>query len=99
MNPKVGVLILLGMLALLISGIGGILGGWVVYWFSKNFNPAIGIAGVSCVPTTAKLAQHAAHEENPFAMVLPLALGANISGVIVTAIATGVFISTLSLVK
>lgn len=99
MNPKVGVLIVLGMLALLISGIGGLLGGWVVYWFTKNFNPVIGIAGVSCVPTTAKLAQHAAHEESAFAMVLPLALGANISGVIVTAIATGVFISTLSLVK
>ena len=70
-----------------------------MYLATKNYNPVIGIAGVSCVPTTAKLAQHAAHEANPFAMVLPLALGANISGVIVSAIATGVFISTISLVK
>lgn len=99
MNPKVGILVLLGMLALLISAIGGLLGGWIVYWATKNFNPVIGIAGVSCVPTTAKLAQHAAHEANPFSLILPLALGANISGVIVTAIATGVFISTLGLVK
>ena len=99
MDPKVGLLIILGMLALLISAVGGLLGGWVVYWFGKNYNPVIGIAGVSCVPTTAKLAQHAAHEANPFSMILPLALGANISGVIVTAIATGVFISTVSLVK
>ena len=99
MNPEVGLLVILGCLALLISGIGGIIGGWVVYWFTKNYNPVIGIAGVSCVPTTAKLAQYAAKEANPYAMILPLALGANISGVIVTAIATGVFISTVGLVK
>jgi Na+-transporting malonate decarboxylase carboxybiotin decarboxylase subunit len=99
MKPEVGVLVILGCLALLISGIGGLLGGWIVYKFAKNFNPTIGIAGVSCVPSTAKLAQYAASEANPCAMILPLALGANISGVIVTAIATGVFISTMHLVK
>ena len=99
MDPKVGLLIILGMLALFFSAVGGLLGGWVVYLVTKNYNPVIGIAGVSCVPTTAKLAQHAAHEANPFSMVLPLALGANISGVIVSAIATGVFISTVFLVK
>ncbi len=99
MNPEVGILVILGCLALLLSGIGGLFGGWLVYWFSSNFNPVIGIAGVSCVPSTAKLAQYAAKEANPVAMILPLALGANISGVIVTAIATGVFISTVNLVK
>ena len=70
-----------------------------MYFVSKNYNPVIGIAGVSCIPSTAKLAQYAAKEANPSAMILPLALGANISGVIVTAIATGVFISTVGLVK
>jgi oxaloacetate decarboxylase beta subunit len=99
MDPEVGILVLLGCLALLLSGIGGLFGGWLVYWFSTNYNPVIGIAGVSCVPSTAKLAQYAAKEANPVAMILPLALGANISGVIVTAIATGVFISTVNLVK
>ncbi|MCX7779753.1 MAG: Na+-transporting malonate decarboxylase, carboxybiotin decarboxylase subunit [Negativicutes bacterium] len=100
MDPKVGLLIVLGILSLAISAIGGILGGWVVYWFTRgNFNPTIGIAGVSCVPTTAKLAQYASQEANPGSMILPVALGANICGVIVTAIATGVFISTVTLVK
>jgi oxaloacetate decarboxylase beta subunit len=99
MNPKVGLLVVLGIVALAISAVGGLLGGWIVYFCTKNFNPTIGIAGVSCVPSTAKLAQHAAEEANPFAMILPLALGANISGVIVSAIATGVFISTISLIK
>lgn len=99
LNPKVGILLILGIIALAISAVGGLLGGWLVYLVTKNYNPVIGIAGVSCVPTTAKLAQYAAEEENPFAMILPLAMGANICGVIVSAIATGVFVSTLFLVK
>ena len=84
------------------SAIGGLLGGWIVYIFHraahKYFNPTIGIAGVSCVPTTAKLAQHAAQEENPFAVILPVAMGANISGVITSAIAAGIFVTTFQLV-
>jgi len=99
LNPKVGILLILGIIALAISAVGGLLGGWLVYLVTKNYNPVIGIAGVSCVPTTAKLAQYAAEEENPFAMILPLAMGANICGVIVSAIAIGVFVSTLFLVK
>lgn len=100
LNPKVAPLILLGILALAISGAVGLLGGLVVYWFKKgDFNPVVGIAGVSCVPTTAKIAQHAAEDEDPFAIVFPVAMGANIGGVIVSAIACGVFISTIGMVK
>lgn len=99
LNPTVLVILILGIIALAISAVGGLLGGWVMYWFHKHrgedFNPAIGIAGVSCVPTTAKLAQHAAMEENPFVMILPVAMGANISGVITSAIAAGIFVSTI----
>lgn len=99
LNPKVP-LIVLGILALAVSGAVGILGGYVVYWFKKgDFNPVVGIAGVSCVPTTAKIAQHAAEDEDPFAIVLPVAMGANIGGVIVSAIACGVFIATIGMVK
>lgn len=98
MNPKVLLLVVLGILALAVSGVGGIIGGWVIYWVSKkNYNPVIGIAGVSCLPTTAKIAQKTAMEENPFAVIMPLAMGAGVSGLIVSAIATGVFISTLFL--
>jgi oxaloacetate decarboxylase beta subunit len=54
-NPKVWLLLILGSFALLVSGFGGIIGGYVVYFLTKGkFNPAVGIAGVSCVPTTAK---------------------------------------------
>ena len=99
-NPKVAPLIILGVVALAVSGAVGLLGGWVVYKFKKgNFNPVVGIAGISCVPTTAKIAQHIAEDEDPFAVIMPVAMGANIGGVIVSAIACGVFISTIHLVK
>ncbi|SFP28863.1 oxaloacetate decarboxylase, beta subunit [Oscillibacter sp. PC13] len=102
LNPTVLTILILGIMALAVSAIGGLLGGWVMYWWHKHrgldFNPVIGIAGVSCVPTTAKLAQHAAMDENPFAMILPVAMGANISGVFTSAIAAGIFVSTIHLI-
>jgi sodium ion-translocating decarboxylase beta subunit len=98
LNPKVILLLFLGMTALLFSGIGGIIGGYIVYWTSgRTFNPVIGIAGVSCVPTTAKVAQKEVHGANKFAMVLPWAMGACVSGVISSAIIAGIYVTLLRL--
>jgi carboxybiotin decarboxylase len=100
LNPKVGILVVLGIIALTISALGAILGGWILYLVSKRkFNPVIGIAGVSCMPTTAKIAQKIAMEENPYCMIMPLAMGSSISGLIVSAIAAGVFISTIGMLS
>lgn len=97
LNEQVLKLLILGMLALLLSGIGGIVGGYIVYLFKRgNFNPTVGIAGVSCVPSTAKVAQKAASKSDPSAFILDYALGANICGVITTAILTGIYITLLS---
>jgi oxaloacetate decarboxylase beta subunit len=96
LNPKILLLLLLGMLALLLSGIGGIAGGYLVYFFTKgNFNPVVGIAGVSCVPTTAKVAQKEVSKVNKMSFVLEYALSANICGVITTAILTGIYITLI----
>lgn len=96
LDPVVLKLLLLGCLALLLSGIGGIIGGYVLYfWYRGKYNPMIGIAGVSCVPTTAKVVQKIATEANPGVMIMPHALGANISGVITTAILAGVYVALL----
>jgi oxaloacetate decarboxylase beta subunit len=85
------------MLALLLSGIGGILGGYIVYFITKkNFNPVVGIAGVSCVPTTAKVAQKEVSKVNSMSFVMEYALSANICGVITTAILTGIYITLIS---
>lgn len=100
LNPKILTLLILGIIALLFSGIGGIIGGYVMFFIKKgNFNPAIGIAGVSCVPSTAKVVQKEVSKANPNAIVLPEALGANIMGVITTAIITGLFVTLIPLFK
>jgi oxaloacetate decarboxylase beta subunit len=94
MNPDVLPVLVLGCVALLLSGVGGIIGGYLVYLINgKNFNPTIGIAGVSCVPSTAKIAQHEVTLVNKRAFILQIAMGANLSGVITSAIITGVYIS------
>jgi carboxybiotin decarboxylase len=98
LNPKVLTLLVLGILALLLSGIGGIIGGYFAYYFSgRKINPVIGIAGVSCVPSTAKVAQKEVSNVTPDAIILPEALGANISGVITTAILTGIYVTLIPL--
>jgi len=99
LDPKVLLLLILGIFALLLSGIGGILGGYAVYLLSgRKFNPVIGIAAVSCVPTTAKVAQKEVSHVAPDVIILPEALGANISGVITSAILAGVYVTLIPLI-
>lgn len=99
-NAAVIKLLVLGMLALLFSGIGGLLGGLLYYKFTGGkVNPLIGIAGVSCVPTTAKVAQKAAFQANKWVMILPYAMGPNVAGVITTAIISGIYVTVIPLLK
>jgi oxaloacetate decarboxylase beta subunit len=95
-DPKMFKLILLGFIALFLSGIGGIIGGLIAYKTSQGkINPLLGIAGVSCVPTTAKVAHKCAQEVNPKAFLMLYAMGPNIAGVITTAIITAVYITMI----
>ena len=95
LDPKILKLLVLGIVALLLSGIGGIIGGYIMYIIKRgNYNPVIGIAAVSCVPTTAKVAQKIVSKDNPDSFVLGDALGANISGVITSAISAEYRVST-----
>ncbi len=94
LNSKVLLLLALGVIALLLSGLGGIAGGLIFRKISKEpFNPLLGIAAVSCIPTTAKVAQKCAMAVNKKAMILPFAMGPCVAGVITTAIITGIYIS------
>ena len=96
LHPKVLILLVLGILALIFSAIGGLIGGYILYFVSGGkYNPVIGISAVSCVPTTAKVAQKVVSEANKNSIILPHALGANISGVITTAIFAAVLVSLL----
>ncbi len=94
LDEKVLILLVLGIFALTVSAVGGIIGGYVLYLFSgRRFNPVCGIAGISCVPTCAKIAQKEVSRVAPDVIVLPDSLGINISGVITSAIFTGVYIA------
>jgi oxaloacetate decarboxylase beta subunit len=98
LNPKVLLLLLLGMMALVLSGIGGLVGGLIYHKLSKEpFNPLIGIAGVSCVPTTAKVAQKCAVEANKRVIILPFAMGPCVAGVVTTAIIAGLYMTGIPL--
>lgn len=94
LEPTVLTLLILGILALTFSALGGLFAGYVLYFLSgKKYNPVIGIAGVSCVPTTSKVAQKCVSEANPASVIMPHALGANISGVITSAIFAAVLVT------
>jgi Na+-transporting methylmalonyl-CoA/oxaloacetate decarboxylase beta subunit len=96
LNPTVLILLILGITALTFSAIGGLLGGYVLYFLSgRKYNPTIGIAAVSCVPTTAKVAQKEVSAVNPEEIILPHALGANVCGVITTAVFAAVLVTLL----
>lgn len=93
-DPKMFKLILLGFIALFISGVGGICGGLIAYKVSGGkINPVLGVAGVSCIPTTAKVAHKSAHEVNPNAFIMPYAMGPSIAGVITSAIIAACYIT------
>jgi len=95
-DPKMFKLILLGFIALFLSGVGGLIGGYIAYWVSGGkLNPLLGVAGVSCVPTTAKVAHKCANEANPEAFIILHAMGPNIAGVITTAIITAVYVTMI----
>jgi oxaloacetate decarboxylase beta subunit len=96
LDPTVLILLIMGMTALVFSALGGLFGGYVLYFLSgRKYNPTIGIAAVSCVPTTAKVAQKEVTKVNPEAIVMPHALGANICGVITSAVFAAVLITLL----
>lgn len=98
LNPAVLKLLVLGIIALFFSGVGGIIGGYFMFFLRKGkFNPTIGIAAISCIPTSAKLVQKEVTKANPNAIVLPDALGANITGVISSAIIAGLLITIVPL--
>jgi sodium ion-translocating decarboxylase beta subunit len=98
MDSRVFLILILGMVALLLSGIGGLIAGLIACKLSGGkINPLIGIAAVSCVPTTAKVAQHCAMEVDETIMILPHAMGPCVAGVITTAILCGIYITLVPL--
>ncbi|HHW55336.1 MAG: sodium ion-translocating decarboxylase subunit beta [bacterium] len=90
-------IILLGLAAFAGGTAAGILMGKLMCKLTGGkVNPLIGSAGVSAVPMAARVSQVVGQKANPQNFLLMHAMGPNVAGVIGSAIAAGVLISTLS---
>ena len=86
-------IIILGLLAFMLSTVGGVQFGKVMYKISGGkINPLIGSAGVSAVPMAARVSQVEGQKANPANFLLMHAMGPNVAGVIGSAIAAGFLI-------
>lgn len=86
-------IIILGLMAFMLSTVGGLLFGKVMYKLSGGkINPLIGSAGVSAVPMAARVSQVEGQKANPANFLLMHAMGPNVAGVIGSAIAAGFMI-------
>ena len=87
----------LGVVAFVLSTMGGLLGGQVLYWVTGGkVNPLIGSAGVSAVPMAARVANVEGQKANPSNFLLMHAMGPNVAGVIGSAIAAGFLLSVFT---
>ena len=98
-NGKSLGIIVLGLVAFAVATAAGLLMAKLMNLFlpkGKKINPLIGSAGVSAVPMAARVANKVGQEYDPMNFLLMHAMGPNVSGVIRTAIAAGVFIATFA---
>jgi len=86
----------LGMIAFCIGTASGVLIAKLMNRMSKSpINPLIGAAGVSAVPMAARVVNKVGLEANPQNHLIMHAMGANVSGVIGSAVAAGVLLALL----
>ena len=90
-------IILCGLAAFCVSTIGGLLTAKIMNKFcGGTINPLIGSAGVSAVPMAARVSQMVGQKYDPSNFLLMHAMGPNVAGVIGSAVAAGVFLSTFA---
>ena len=89
-------ILVLGMLAFGIGTASGVIIAKLMNRMSKTpINPLIGAAGVSAVPMAARVVNKVGLEANPQNHLIMHAMGANVSGVIGSAVAAGVLLALL----
>ena len=87
-------IVALGLIAFAVGTASGVLFGKLLCKITGGkINPLIGSAGVSAVPMAARVSQKVGAEEDPTNFLLMHAMGPNVSGVIGTAVAAGVFMA------
>ena len=93
LTSPLGILVL-GLCAFAFATAAGVIFGKIMYVFTGGkINPLIGSAGVSAVPMAARVSQTVGQKANPSNFLLMHAMGPNVSGVIGSAVAAGVFLT------
>ena len=89
-------ILVLGIIAFGVGTASGLLLAKLMNKLSKNpINPLIGAAGVSAVPMAARVVNKVGLEANPQNHLIMHAMGANVSGVIGSAVAAGVLLAVI----
>ena len=87
-------IVALGLIAFAFGTAAGVLFGKIMCKVTHGkVNPLIGSAGVSAVPTAARVSQKVGAEADPTNFLLMNAMGPNVAGVIGTAVAAGTFLA------
>ncbi|PKN55491.1 MAG: glutaconyl-CoA decarboxylase subunit beta [Deltaproteobacteria bacterium HGW-Deltaproteobacteria-14] len=96
LTPESIQVFVLGALAFSVSTASGVLFAKLMNLFTKRkINPIIGAAGVSAVPTAARVCQMVGAKEDPQNYLIMHAMAPNIAGVIGSAVAAGVLLAAL----
>jgi len=96
LKPQSLFIFVLGLVAFSFSTVGGLLLAKFMNLFLKDkINPLIGSAGVSAVPMSARVSQIIARADDKHNYILMHAMGANVAGVIGTALSAGLFLNML----
>lgn len=97
MRPETLKVIALGLAGFVLSTVGGLFLGKLMYVLSGGkVNPLIGSAGVSAVPMAARVSNKEGLKANPANYLLMHAMGPNVAGVIGSAVAAAVLLSLFS---
>jgi len=98
LTPESIMIFVLGAVSFGVATACGVLFAKFLNLFLKDkINPIIGAAGVSAVPDSARVCQMVGAKEDPQNFLIMHAMAPNVAGVIGSAVAAGVFLSTFVL--
>jgi sodium ion-translocating decarboxylase beta subunit len=98
LTPQSIMIFVLGAVSFAVATASGVLFAKLLNLFLREkINPIIGAAGVSAVPDSARVCQMVGAREDPQNFLIMHAMAPNVAGVIGSAVAAGVFLSTFVL--
>lgn len=93
-------IVMLGLIAFATGTASGLLWARMMCWMSKGrINPLIGSAGIAAVPMAARVSHNVGTQANKRSYLIMHAMGPNLAGVLGTAVAGGIMLTLLGVIK